>query len=156
MKVKIKRLNDRATLPTYAKPGDAGMDLTAIYVNHGEHYIEYGFGISVEIPEGYMGLLFPRSSNCNKDLLLANSVGVVDSSYRGELKARFKRILNPINHSTDGDMAVITASCFEEIYAPGDRVAQLIVVPYPSIEWDEVEELETSERGEKGFGSSGN
>ena len=96
MKVKIKKLHPDAVIPSYAKPGDAGMDLTAISKRvetgsdeNGE-YIEYGTGLAIEIPEGHVGLVFPRSSVSKKDLFLANAVGVIDSGYRGEVKLRFK------------------------------------------------------------------
>ena len=91
MKVKIKKLCESAVIPTYAKPGDAGMDLVAtsrIFDKYGN--VEYGTGIAMEIPEGYVGLLFPRSSICKQDLALANAVGVVDSCFRGEIKFKFK------------------------------------------------------------------
>jgi dUTP pyrophosphatase len=96
MLVNIKKLVPEAVLPLYAKVGDAGMDLVATSVDYSnEYYIEYGTGLAVEIPEGYVGLIFPRSSNSKKDLQLCNSVGVIDSGYRGEIKLRYRRIINP-------------------------------------------------------------
>ena len=80
LKVKIKKLNENAVIPTYAKYGDAGMDLVATskyYDDNGN--IVYGTGLAFEIPKGYVGLLFPRSSNSKQQLLLSNSVGVIDS-----------------------------------------------------------------------------
>ncbi len=140
MKVKIKRLVEHAVTPSYANAGDAGLDLTAIYIKVEDHntygYYEYGTGIAVEIPEGYVGLVFPRSSISKTGMLLSNSVGVIDSSYRGEIKLRYKYI--------NGTKS----------YEVGDRVAQLIILPYPTIEFEEVEELSDSERGEGGFGST--
>lgn len=142
MKVKIKKLADNAVIPSYSKPGDAGMDLTAISlikVDQPEFgYLEYGTGLAVEIPEGFVGLLFPRSSVSNSGLILSNSVGVIDSGYRGEIKLRFKHIPD-------------TA-----FYKPGDRVGQLIILPYPSIEFDVVSELSSTDRSAEGFGSTGN
>ena len=86
MKVKIKRLNENAVIPAYAHVTDAGLDLTATSKNiEGNRVIIYGTGLAVEIPEGYVGLIFPRSSNSKKNLLLTNSVGVIDSGYRGEI-----------------------------------------------------------------------
>lgn len=141
MKVKIKKLLPESVIPKYAKAGDAGLDLTATSVNIVEEvgygYIEYGTGLAVEIPEGYVGLVFPRSSVSGTGLLLANAVGVIDSGYRGELKCRFKWIKNTFK------------------YAVGDRVAQMIIIPYPQIEFEEVAELGTTERSEGGFGSTG-
>lgn len=138
MKVKIKKLNSIATIPTYAKEGDAGMDLTCVGLTVTQKYTEYNTGLAIEIPEGYVGLVFPRSSVSEKDLVLANSVGVIDSMYRGEVKVRFKRV---------GDMPFDT-------YFIGDKVAQIIIIPYPHIRFEEVEELSTTERGEGGFGST--
>lgn len=140
MKIKVKRLNELAMLPTKAHATDAGFDLYAtskIYDNDGN--VVYGCGLAFEIPEGYMGLIFPRSSNANKSLLLSNSVGVIDAGYRGEVTAKFKR-LYPISQGE---------------YAIGERFAQLIVMPIPAVEFEEAEELSESERGVGGYGSSG-
>jgi dUTP pyrophosphatase len=141
MKVKIKKLVPEAVIPSYASHGDAGLDLVATYIKVEDHntygYFEYGTGIAVEIPEGYVGLIFPRSSISKTGMLLTNSVGVIDSGYRGEIKLRFKYI--------NGTKS----------YEVGDKIAQLIILPYPTIEFEEVEELSDSERGEGGFGSTG-
>lgn len=95
MEVKIKKLNESAVIPTYAKHGDAGMDLTAISKEYdGNGNVIYGTGLAFEIPENYVGLLFPRSSNTKKDLILGNSVGVIDSGYRGEVILIFKKNMN--------------------------------------------------------------
>ena len=140
MKVKIKKLNPDAIIPTYAKSGDAGMDLVITEIKaESEWDISYGFGISMEIPEGFMGLVFPRSSIRKTDLILSNSVGVIDSGYRGELQATFKKT-NGLDSLT---------------YKVGDRIAQIMIIPYPQIEFTEVEELTNTERGEGGFGSTG-
>lgn len=142
LEVKIKKLHENAVIPTYSKDGDAGMDLTAVSVEHTPDYISYKTGLSFEIPTGYVGLLFPRSSNSKKDLLLTNSVGVLDSGYRGEVELRFKPILNNKleNIST---------------YDVGDRVGQIMILPYPKIKFIESEELSSSDRGSGGFGSTG-
>jgi dUTP pyrophosphatase len=139
MKVKIK-LDPGAVLPVYAKPGDAGMDLTAISVNRAGKYIQYKTGVHVEIPEGYFGLIRPRSSVSTKDLMFATS-GIIDSGYRGDLMVRFK-----IKHEPNA---------VAEIYEVGDKVCQLMILPYPLIEWEEVDELSDTERGEGGHGSTG-
>lgn len=138
MKVKIKKLHPDAVIPSYAKPGDAGMDLVALSEEWRFEYIEFGTGLSIEIPEGYVGLLFPRSSITVYELMLKNSVGVIDSGYRGEIKLRFQDV---------GRSA--------KFYERGDRIAQLIILPYPRIEWEEAQELQESERGQGGFGSTG-
>ena len=137
MKVNIKRLHENATIPFYAKESDAGMDLVITDIKgETEWDISYGFGISMEIPEGFMGLVFPRSSIRKTDLILSNSVGVIDAGYRGEIQATFKK--------TGG-----------AVYKIGDRGAQLIIIPHPIIEWNEVNELNNTERGAGGFGSTG-
>lgn len=143
MKVKIKKLVETAIVPTYAKPGDAGMDLTATSYNYDTSYKNhvYGTGLAVEIPEGYVGLVFPRSSNRKTTAYLTNSVGVIDSGYRGEIIVTFK----------DRDDLMIDSQPYEV----GDRVAQLMIIPYPQIEFEEVEELSETERGEGGHGSTG-
>ena len=139
IKVPIKKLHPNAVMPTYSKEGDAGMDLTSVSVEHTEDYISYKTGLSFEIPSGYVGLIFPRSSNSKKDLLLTNSVGVIDSGYRGEIQATFKK--------TNGLDSIK--------YNVGDRGAQIIIMPYPKIYMTEVPELSDTERGSGGFGSTG-
>ena len=91
MEVKIKKTHKDAVIPRYAKAGDAGLDLTATSISYDEYgNICYGTGLAFEIPEGYVGLIFPRSSNCKKDIILTNCVGVIDSGYRGEVSFKFK------------------------------------------------------------------
>lgn len=141
MNIKVKKLNEKAVIPQYAKSGDAGMDLTAVsmeIVNEiGHGYVEYGTGLAMEIPEGYYGAIVPRSSISKKGMILANSPGTIDSGYRGEIKLRFKW--------THGS----------EIYNVGDRIAQLVILQYPSVIFNEVDELFDSSRGSSGFGSTG-
>ena len=141
MKVNIKKITADAVIPQYAKPGDAGLDLTAVWSLYDPKTSikTYGTGLCVEIPKGYVGLLFPRSSVHKFSLTLANCVGVIDSGYRGELIFKFRVLSEGNNHS----------------YAKGDRVGQLLILPYPKIEFQEVKKLETSDRGEGGFGSTG-
>lgn len=144
MIVRIKKLHPDAVIPTYGKPGDAGMDLTAIEVERDAtgNYC-YNTGLSMEIPEGHVGLLFPRSSNTKKALTLGNSVGVVDSGYRGPIIFKYRPVAYAHSHQP------------EEPYAVGDRIGQIIIIPYPAIHFLEVNELGESERGEGGFGSTG-
>jgi dUTP pyrophosphatase len=148
MIVKIKRLNEKAVIPSYSKPGDTGMDLTCTEVDlDAQGNYVYKTGLAVEIPEGFMGLLFPRSSNANKSLALTNSVGVIDSGYRGEIMFKYKPNYQYFlkNEEQKNDA----------IYHVGDRVGQLIIMPYPEVEWKEVNELSETERGAGGYGSSG-
>lgn len=173
MKVKIKKLCENAVIPSYAKPGDAGMDLVAtsrMFDKYGN--VEYGTGLAMEIPEGYVGLIFPRSSICKQDLSLSNAVGVIDSSYRGEIKFKFKPTLAYMNFGTANNMHGIgyTSNTFDfvgiagdiqkdsiiaSMYEIGDRIGQIIIMPYPNISFEEVDELSSTDRGEGGFGSTG-
>jgi dUTP pyrophosphatase len=139
MEVKVKKLVKEAVVPKYAKHGDAGMDLTATSKSIDENgCVVYGTGLAFEIPEGYVGLLFPRSSNAKKALLLANSVGVVDSGYRGEVIFKFR-----------------PADSSGRMYDIGDRIGQIIIMPFPLIEFIESDELSETERGNGCFGHTG-
>ncbi len=141
LEVKVK-LDKGAKMPKRSKKGDAGFDLTARSLDWclGKPYMEYGTGVSLEIPEGYVGKVYSRSSISKKGATLANGVGIIDSGYRGEIKCRFY----PDPYIS------------KPPYANGDRIAQLIIEKLPEVELIGVEELETSERGEGGFGSTGN
>ena len=140
MKIKIKKLNPLAFVPIKAHATDAGFDLYATSKTIDENRnVVYGCGLAFEIPEGYMGLVFPRSSNARTQLVLSNSVGVIDSGYRGEVTAKFKSI-SPLH---------------EVEYQIGERFAQIIFLPIPNIELEVAEELSESERGSGGYGSSG-
>ena len=147
MEVKIKKLVEKAVIPSYAKPGDAGLDLIAVSYDYKEDidcHI-YGTGIAVEIPEGYVGLIYPRSSNRKTDAYMCNHVGVIDSGYRGEIMVSFK----------NRDKYIDNIPQLFKPYEVGDKIAQLIIVPYPKIEFKVVDELSTTERGEGGHGSTG-
>ena len=145
MIVKVKKLDERATLPTYGSAYAAGADLYALV--EGESLtIEAGetvlvrTGLSVEIPEGYVGLIYARSGLATKKgLAPANKVGVIDSDYRGEVK-----------------VALFNQSGKEQSIAAGERVAQLVIAPYLAVEYQEAEELSDTARGAGGFGSTGN
>ncbi|MDT4854729.1 Deoxyuridine 5'-triphosphate nucleotidohydrolase [compost metagenome] len=153
MKVRIKKLNPDAVIPSYSREGDAGMDLTAVrmeFDNHGN--IVYGTGLAFEIPRGYVGLLFPRSSNFKKDLILSNSVGVLDSGYRGEVMFKFK--MNTVETWREG-LQLCSQYIERGCYEVGDRIGQIIIIPYPEIEFEEAQELSESERGAGGYGSTG-
>jgi dUTP pyrophosphatase len=139
MKVKFKKLNSDAVIPSYAIVGDAGLDLTSTSRTIESDYVEYGTGLAVEIPEGYVGLIFPRSSVTKYRMMLKNSVGIIDSGYRNEIKFRF--------YSTDPNRS--------SMYNIGDRIGQMIIMPYPSIEPEECFELSSSDRGLGGYGSTG-
>lgn len=149
MKVRIKRLHPKAVIPKYAHSTDAGLDLVATsrtYDSDGN--IVYGTGLAFEIPEGYVGLVFPRSSVSKKDIALTNSVGVIDSGYRGEVMAKFKPTLV-------FEQERVPYSIDPRVYDVGERIAQMIIVPYPQIEFEEADSLTQSDRGEGGYGSTG-
>ena len=153
MEVKIKKLNPNAIIPTYAKPGDGGMDLVATsIISDTPEQITYGMGIALEIPEGFVGLIFPRSSVRKTGLQLSNSVGVCDSGYRGELQATFNKIFGGERMYDEMKVKEIQPNDF---YKVGDRIAQIMIIPYPKIIFREVEELSNTERGDGGFGSTG-
>ena len=145
MIVKVKKLDDRAILPTYGSAYAAGADLYAL-VNGETLAIAAGetvlvsTGLSVEIPEGYVGLIYARSGLATKKgLAPANKVGVIDSDYRGEVK-----------------VALFNQSGKEQSIAAGERVAQLVIAPYLAVEYQQAEELSDTARGAGGFGSTGN
>lgn len=143
MKINIKRLTDTATIPTRQHEGDAGYDLYADIkepVTIEPHTTEFiHTGIVIEIPDGYFGAVFARSGLAsNEGLRPANCVGVCDSRYRGEY------------------MVALHNDCIAaRTVSPGDRIAQLVVMPYLNVEFEEVDELSDTERGEGGFGSTG-
>lgn len=150
LKVKIKKLHPDAVIPRYAKPGDAGLDLTAVSRTFDEDgNVVYGTGLAFEIPEGYYGQVQPRSSLTKLDLQMLNTPAVIDAGYRGEVLIKFRPTLTfdreqfPIAHNP-------------RIYGIGERIAQMIILPYPQIEFEEVEELSQTERADGGYGSTGN
>lgn len=154
IKVKIKKLGSLAVIPSYSRFGDAGMDMTATskyYDDHGN--VCYGTQISLEIPLGFVGYIFPRSSNAKKDLILSNSVGVIDSGYRGEVIFKFKPVAK-IEECSDDSIRVDDWYNDLESYKIGDRVGQLIIMPIPKIEFIEVDELSNTDRGVGSFGST--
>ena len=145
MEVKFKKLSEKAVLPIRAHEGDAGLDLTCTSIEQAinearQILLVYHTDLAVEIPEGHVGLLFPRSSIYKKSISLTNAVGVIDSGYTGEITAVF----------------LPTTSGVPTFYVEGDRFAQLVIVPIPQVEVVEVDELTPSERGDEGFGSTGN
>ena len=141
--LKFKKLIESAKVPNKATSGSNGFDLTATSKEWHDEFqaFVYGTGIAVEIPKGYVGLLFPRSSVRKYDLIMANCVGVIDSDYRGEIMATF-RITNPYQRKA------------YNVYNVGDKCCQLIIVPAPEFEIKEVDELSDTERGTKGHGEA--
>lgn len=143
MIVKFKKLNERAVMPTKGSEYSAGADLysaepTSIIVKPGET-VFIGTGLAVEIPEGYAGLVYARSGiACKRGLAPANKVGVIDADYRGEVKVALH------NHSLE-----------TQTIEKGERIAQLVVTPFLSVDYVESDTLSDTSRGEGGFGSTG-
>lgn len=189
LKIKIKKVDPRAVMPKKAHPTDAGFDLTAVSrVFAADGTATYGTGLAFEIPEGYVGYLFPRSSVYKQDQHLTNCVGVLDSGFRGEVKFKFKPTLvyidnpdiidntatEPWQHEgtdqTDVNTQQVTfhgrSEKYPDIregclpfpfraYEVGERIGQIIIMPYPKVEYEFAEELSESDRGSTGFGGSG-
>lgn len=160
--IKIKKLHPDSKIPEYAKHGDAGLDLVATSLKMDEYgNAHYGTGLAFEIPEGYVGLIFPRSSVAKKNQMLTNHVGVVDSGYRGEVSFKFKPTEVYLDHLRDEKITFkkkdgLWEEVGETMYAIGDKIGQIIIIPYPKIELQEVNELSESERGTGAYGSSDN
>lgn len=177
LNIKIKKLNEKAVIPSYSKPGDMGMDLTAIsweYDINRDCYV-YHTGLAFELPKGYGMLIFPRSSNRNTEAYMTNHVGVLDSGYRGELLVCFKNrtssnlhecvnklgyVVGNISNPSQNDLIESARKHFDAVkagcpYNEGDRIAQIVILPYPMINFVEVEELSKTERGEGGHGHTG-
>ena len=138
LKIKFKKLNPNAVMPRQGTTGAAGFDLTAVSIEKKDMTVKYDTGIAVEIPPGYVGLVFPRSSVCKTGMTLANSVGVIDSDFRGSISLVFYKGPNWI-----------------EPYSYGERIGQLVIVPIPEVEFVEAEELSETDRGAGGYGSTG-
>lgn len=199
MNVKVKILNDNAKLPVYSTPGSACMDVTCTSIEYMKDIDTYVFhtGLAFEIPENHVMLIFPRSSNRKTDFYMPNSVGVLDSDYRGELMILFKErngyfvenSANIFKHTisnlydnfkTYNKLDIIDFENAIEINFPkleinneanriltkdgsmkptpyqiGDKIAQIMIIPYLQIEFEVVNKLSTTKRGEGGFGSTG-
>jgi len=143
MRVRVKKLHPDAIIPKYAKAGDAGMDIHTIDRGEADKYgnMVYKTGLAFEIPEGHVGLIYPRSSVSKTPHSLRNHVGVIDSGYRGEIIFKFGW--------------VESSSLQTEVYDKGDRIGQIMIMPYPKVEFVETDELSDTERGAGGFGSTG-
>lgn len=140
MKVRFKKLSDKAVIPERGTQYAAGWDLVATSITKKGRVLTYGTSLSIEIPEGYFAILAPRSSIYRTDLMLANSVGIIDSDYRGELLFKFRILYQ-------GD--------YPKVYNVGDRIGQIAILSHAVPEWTEAEVLSASNRGDGGFGSTG-
>lgn len=183
MELWFKKLDDRAVTPSYAHDGDVGMDITAIdveYDKENDMYI-YHTGLTFESPKGFGAFLFPRSSNRKTDAYLCNHVGIADTAtYRGEIlfcyknrtslkdKAKIEMLYNFFiegGGETEGYVGNVAWDAYHKIidnpmdYAPykvGERIGQMVILPHPYTRLIEKDELSDTERGENGFGSTGN
>ena len=143
MEIKFKKLDPRAVAPVRAHESDAGFDLVCTDITTeinecGQLILVYHTGLAVEIPEGYFGLFVPRSSISKKSLSLLNSPGIIDAGYRGEILGKFRS----------------TTDVVPAVYKPGEKFAQLLILPLPDVTFVESSELSDSDRGEDGFGST--
>lgn len=157
--VKFTKKAKKATMPVKAHATDAGFDMTAVSRTITEDYVEYDTGIAIAIPEGCVGLLFPRSSVSKYDLTLCNSVGCVDCGYSGNVKFRFK-ITKPAYDFEIKNRPwwskITRVPTTPKIYQIGDKIGQLVIMKLPEINLVQVDTLDTTERGDGGFGSTGN
>jgi dUTP pyrophosphatase len=138
MIIKFKKLHPEAKIPTKGTEHSAGFDMTCVEMETKGQYIVYKTGIAVEIPEGYCGLCFARSSIRDKPLILSNGVGLIDCDFRDGISFSFKRVSTGSN-----------------LYEIGERIGQIVIIPYPKVEFSEVNELSITKRGKGGYGSTG-
>lgn len=148
MNIKFKKLHPDAVIPTKAHPTDAGFDLTAVSKEYDKHgALVFGTGIAMEIPVGYVGLVFPRSSIAEYDVAQSDAVGVIDSGYRGEIMVKFK----PTTYYAKNRDSLSPSRS----YKVGERIAQIIIMPIPEVEFVETDNLSKTDRGTGGHGSTG-
>ncbi len=156
MKINYKKISENAVAPFKKYDVDAGFDLTAAWKTTTKKYTEYGTGIIFETPNGYVGLLPPRSSVTNTDYMLKNSVGILDASYRGEVRFRyydtrniFKKVYHSLRKLVDKNFVNV------HIYNVGDRIGQVVFLKLPTIELVENQKLSKTDRADGGYGHSG-
>lgn len=138
MQIKFKKLHDNAVLPSYTLEGDGAMDLTAVLKwTESDNLVCYDTGLAIELPEDHVALLLARSSISKKNMILANSVGLIDSNYRGPLIFKFYKAEESVT------------------YEIGERVGQILVIPRPKFTAEWADELSSTNRGSGGFGSTG-
>ena len=171
IRIFYKKLVPEAKDPIKFHKTDLGFDLYAISKKETDKYIEYGTGLAFEIPEGFGGFVFPRSSVTKEDLILKNSVGVIDPDYRGEIKFRYSKLIHNLFNFTSYSLydpkinnfvdipALETKRMINEneisLYDIGDRVGQIIILELPKVYLLESEDLSDTNRGSNGYGSTG-
>lgn len=161
--VKVKKLVRSAKMPIKAHYNDACFDMWAVNKKETSQYIEYGTGIALKIPDGWVGLIFPRSSVTKEDLMLKNSVGVIDAGYRGEVCFRFTKIVNDTwekyeistNNTVEHMINIVVPERELQMYEIGDKIGQIMFIKVSEINLQLVDELDDSTRGDGGFGSTG-
>lgn len=153
LQVNVKKIHPDAIIPQCAKKGDAGYDLVAIDdgIIGQDGYIEYKTGLAISPPAGMHVCIFPRSSISKYDLVLANGIGLIDNGYRGEILLRFK----PVNRFLNTTQTISLIPSPIKKYIRGDKIGQLVFMPTINVEMVEVSNLDETERGTGGFGSSG-
>jgi dUTP pyrophosphatase len=156
MQIKVKKLCDEAILPCKATSSDAGYDVVAIDdgIVDDLGFIQYKTGIAIEPDKGYHVEIFPRSSISKYDLVLANSIGLVDNGYRGEILVRFKPTLRFMQTPMSVNAYTVVPDVLRK-YKKGDKIAQLVVRETIHADFEFVSDLETTDRGTGGFGSTG-
>ena len=144
MIIRYKKVHENAKEPVRGSEWAAGWDLSACATDWDDvnKVLVYHTGIAVEIPRGYVGLLFPRSSIYKKTLVQTNAVGVIDADYRGEVLVKFA-----LRYHSEIESP--------RLYDLGERIVQLVIVPVPEVAWLEADTLSETARGENGYGSSG-
>lgn len=145
MNVKIKLRNSKAQIPKKSTIQSNGFDIIATDKVQNADYIEFKTGLSIQIPNGHVGLLVPRSSLSKYNFILANSYGILDMDFTGEITFRFKFI---------GEENKLWFE-LDSFYQPGDRIGQLLIIPNPEIQFVEVDELDSTSRGEGAYGHTG-
>lgn len=161
MKIQVKKLHEDAVLPKRANVSDAGYDIVAIDDGTVDEqgFIQYRTGISICPDLGYHVEIFPRSSISKYDLALANSIGLVDNGYRGEILVRFKPTMKiyetTANENVDQKQVFLTHPFYIKKYVKGDKIAQLVIRRTEDAEFALVDVLSDSQRGTGGFGSTG-
>ena len=164
--IQVKLLKPNAKAPVQAHEDDACFDMVATRKNENVKYIEYGTDIAFNIPKGYVGLIFPRSSVTKEDMMLKNSVGVIDAGYQGEIRFRFIKSVNDVFRAevrtgsliggrVEHIINVHSPERHLDIYKVGDKIGQIMFIKLPKIKLKLVDEFTSSIRGEGGFGSTG-
>lgn len=157
IRIDFKKLVPEAVEPKKAHHNDAGFDMVCVSKKETDKYIQYGTGIAMEIPDGYVGLIYPRSSVTKKDLMLKNSVGIIDAGYRGEISFRFNKTIvkdREVHGSEEGSVLKYLQPSERDQYEIGDKIGQIIIQKLPDVTFFETDNLNDSERSDGAYGST--